>query len=83
MKIKRILIFSIIVLGAFWIGSLACSKTENAESEKGPIEKMTKSTADAIVDRFQAPIKKAKKTKDMEEERMRNVDEALQEVANP
>ena len=80
MKMKRTLIFSIIVLlGAFCISPVACSKTEDLKPEKGPIEKMTKRTADAIVDRFQAPIKKAKKTKDMEEERMRNVDEALED----
>lgn len=57
----------------------ACSKNEDLESEKGKIEQMTDRTADIIVERIKTPIDRARSVKDMEKERMRGIDETLQE----
>ena len=54
-----------------------CSKGEDVEPKKGAIEEMTDHAADVIVEKIKTPIDKAKSLKDMEQKRMKGVDEAL------
>ncbi|OEU48838.1 MAG: hypothetical protein BA872_01380 [Desulfobacterales bacterium C00003060] len=75
---KKLITFHLsIVFVLFCISFSACSKDEGAESEKGTIEKMTDHAADVVVDKIRTPMEKARSVKDLEEKRMRGVDEAL------
>jgi len=76
---KKILIYPAIALFLLSIIFLACSKGEDVESEKGKIERMTDHTADIIVEKIRTPIEKARSVRDMEEDRMRGIDETLKE----
>jgi hypothetical protein len=72
---KKLLIYSVMVLFIFCMGLSACSKKEEGEPEKGKIEKMTDDAADAIVTRIKTPINRAKATKEAEDARVRALDE--------
>ena len=76
---KKMLIYPAIALFLLSIIFLACSKGEDVESEKGKIERMTDHTADVIVEKIRTPIEKARSVRDMEEDRMRGIDETLKE----
>ena len=54
-----------------------CSKSEDVEPKKGAIEEMTDHAADVIVDKIKSPIDKARKVKEVEEERAKGIDETL------
>ena len=56
---------------------VGCSKDESAERETGRIEKMTDHAADIAVGKIRTPIDQARSAKDMEEARMRSIDESL------
>ena len=72
---KRLLIYSALVLLIFCTSLSACSKEEEGEPERGKIEKMTDEAADAIVTRIKTPINRAKATKEAEDARVRALDE--------
>jgi hypothetical protein len=76
---KRIVTYLAIALFLSCTISFACSKKEDVESEKGKIEKMTDRTADVIVEKIKTPIERARSVKDMEEKRMKGIDETLKE----
>jgi len=76
---KKIVTYLAIALFLSCAIFFACSKKEDVESEKGKIEKMTDRAADVIVEKIKTPIERARSVKDMEEERMRGIDETLKE----
>jgi hypothetical protein len=63
----------VLVSGTFF----ACSNNKESAEKKGAIEKMTDKTAKEIVDKIQAPIDKARSAAKKEEDRMKEIDEAL------
>ena len=76
---KKMLIYPAIALFLFCIILFACSKSEDVDSEKGKIEKMTEHTANMIVEKIQTPIDKARSVKGIQEDRMKDIDETLNE----
>ena len=77
--VKRLPMYFAMALLVFCINLSACSKDEGPKSEKGKIEKMTDHAADVVVEKIRTPIDKARSVQEMEEERMRGLDEALKE----
>jgi hypothetical protein len=67
-----------VALVVFSIGLHGCSKKEEAETEKGAIEKMTDEVAHTAVKKIRTPIDQAHSAKAVEEERAKAIDEALQ-----
>ena len=76
---KKIRLYSVIVLLFASAVFFACSDNKEAESEKGTIEKMTDKTAKEMVDRIRTPIEKAKSVKDQQENRLSDMEETLKE----
>jgi hypothetical protein len=76
---KRVVMYAAVILVVFSVSFSACSKKEEAEPEKGKIDKMTDQAADAIVTRIRTPINQARSTKEAEEERMKALDETLKD----
>jgi hypothetical protein len=57
----------------------SCSSHEEAETEKGAIEKMTEKTAEEMADRIRVPLEKARDARKLVEERYRDMEETLKE----
>jgi len=77
---KRLLIYLVMALVVFSIGFSACSKEEEeGEPEKGAIEKMTDEVAHTAVKKIRTPIDQAHSARAVEEERVKAMDEALQD----
>ena len=74
---RNVLVFFFILLLA---GTMlfACARNEE-ESAPGAIEKLTEETADEIVDAIKTPINKAHSAKNTGEDRMKNIDDAVNE----
>ena len=61
------------------IALTGCSKQEEqVVEEKGAIEKMTDETADKAVKKIRSPINKARATSNLGDERLEEMDKALQ-----
>ena len=75
---KRFVIYAVFLL--FVISPLisACSG-KDVEEKKGAIDKMTDHAAELAVEKIRTPIKQAEAARKREEERMKNLDEALEE----
>jgi hypothetical protein len=71
-------VFALLLGGAVL---LACSNNneDEAEPEKGAIEKMTDKAAKEMVNRIRTPINKARSAKDQQEDRLNDMDESLKE----
>jgi hypothetical protein len=76
---KRLLLSACLGFILFCLGFSACSKKEEAQQEKGRIEKMTDETADAIVARIRKPMDQARAVKDLEQDRAKAMEKALDE----
>ena len=76
---KRLLVCFTAGLVIFCISLSGCSKNESMEPEKGKIEKMTDRAADMAVKNILTPINQARSVKDVEESRMRSLDETLKQ----
>jgi hypothetical protein len=76
---KKIATYMTIALSLSCTVFFACSKDKDIEPEKGRIEKMTDHAADVIVKKIKTPIERARAVKDMEKERMKDIDETLKE----
>jgi len=72
--VRRLLACALIGFSFF-----ACSKKEEAEPEKGDIEKMTDEAADVIVNKIRTPMDRARSVKELEEDRAKAMDEAINE----
>jgi hypothetical protein len=71
--------YSAIIFFIVCAGFLACSNSDEAESEpqKGVIEKMTDKAAQKAIDRIRTPLDKARSAADQEEGRFTDMDESL------
>ncbi|UCG81719.1 MAG: hypothetical protein JSV60_05440 [Desulfobacterales bacterium] len=76
---KRVVIYLAIAFVGFCMNVSACSKKEEVEPEKGKIDKMTDQAADAIVQKIRTPMNQARSAKQLEDERTKALDEALEE----
>jgi hypothetical protein len=67
------------LLSFILVFSLGCSKSnEQPTEEKGKIEKMTDQAAEKIEKKIQTPLDKARATQDLGDERLNEMDKALQ-----
>lgn len=76
---KKIIICCVFVLLFGGVVLLACSNNNEAELEKGTIEKITDKTAKEMVNRIRTPIEKARSVKDQQEDRWKDMDESVKE----
>jgi hypothetical protein len=76
MKKDVLIIFFVLILAGTML--FACARDEE-ESEPGAIEKLTDETADEIVKTIKTPINKAHSAKKSSEDRMKNIDDAVNE----
>ena len=76
---RSLLTYLVMGLVVFSIGFSACSKKEEAEPERGAIEKMTDEVAHTAVKKIRTPIDQAHSARAVEEERVKAMDEALQD----
>ena len=70
-----IILFVLILAGTMLFG---CERNEE-EAEPGAIEKLTEETADEIVDKIKTTLNKARSAKDTGEDRMKNIEDAVNE----
>jgi hypothetical protein len=78
-SMKRMLLHSFL---AFLLGGtllFGCSKSEEAESEKGAIEKLPDRTAKKVVGKIRVPIEKARSVKEQQEDRFSDIEETLKD----
>ena len=71
---KKLFMVTFSVLAVFCMGFCACSKGEDAEPEKGKIERITDQVAADAVQGIKAPINKARAVQDMANKRVRALD---------
>lgn len=76
---KKIMIYCVFALLFGGVLLLACSNNKEAESEIGPIEKITGKAAKEMVNRIRTPINKARSAKDRQEDRWNDMDESVKE----
>lgn len=76
MKRNALTIFFVLILAGTML--FACARNEE-ESGPGAIEKLTDETADEIVDTIKTPINKAHSAKNTSKDRMKNIDDAVNE----
>ena len=76
---RRLLTCALIGFSFVCFSFFACSKKEEAEPEKGAIEKMTDEAADVIVNKIRTPMDRARSVKELEEDRAKAMDEAINE----
>ena len=56
---------------------LSCTKSEDVETEKGAIERMTEKRGKEMADRITGPLEQARDAKDLVNEQYRKMDENL------
>ena len=76
---RRLVMYFAIPLLVLSVNVFGCSKDEDVEPTKGRIEEMTERAADVAIKKIRTPIEKARSVRNMEETRMRSVDETLKE----
>jgi hypothetical protein len=77
--VKRFCVCVLIGFSCLCLSLLACSKKEEAEPEKGAIEKMTDEAADVIVNKIRTPMDRARSVEDLQQDRAKAMEEALDE----
>ncbi len=75
--IRRFFLIYISVLFLFTIS--ACSKSSDEESPKGAVDTFTENVANEGLDMIQTPITKAKDLENMSEERLKAMNESMEE----
>ena len=73
---KKFLICLSMVVTIFCITFSACSKKENAATEKGKIEQMTEKAGKEAAEAIQQPINKARDIQKNAEEKVKELDES-------
>ena len=58
---------------------VACTSKKEAETEKGAIDKMTDRAAKGMADSIQIPLNKARAAAKLQEDKMRDIEEALKD----
>jgi hypothetical protein len=77
MKKKYVYIF--ITLFLFCAAFVACSSGKDAETEEGAIDKMTDRAAKGMADSIQIPLQRARAAAKLQEDKMRELDEAMKD----
>ncbi len=77
---KKMMTYCVLALLLGGAALLACSNNNEAESEKGAIEKMTDKAAKEMVNRIRTPINKARSAKDLQEDRLNDMDESVKDL---
>ena len=77
---RRLLVCALIGFSFVCLSFLGCSKKEEGEPEKGAIEKMTDEAAEVIVNKIRTPMDRARSVKELEEDRAKAMDEAMNEA---
>ena len=73
---KMVKVLAVIMMLSVAIGVTACSNQE-AEETSGPVKQVVNETTKKINDRMHTPIDKAKATKHIGDDRMKEMDKAL------
>ncbi len=71
---------SLCIVAALFICSpllLSCTKSEDAETEKGAIDTMTEKAGEEMADRIAGPLEKARKAREQVEGNYRDMEENL------
>jgi hypothetical protein len=76
MKKNAFFILTVLLLAGTML--FACARDEN-EEQPGAIEKFTDDTAKEIVDSIKKPLNKAHSAKDTGQDRMKDIDDAIQQ----
>ncbi|HDH05053.1 MAG TPA: hypothetical protein ENH01_04970 [Nitrospirae bacterium] len=77
---KKKLLYAVIALLLSSAVNFACSNNKEAESEKGTAQEVTEKAAKEMVDRIRGPIEKARAAKELQEQKYRDIEEALKET---
>ena len=73
---KQLSSYSLILMLWFAFFLTSCAKT--GEEEKGKIEKMTDHAAEVAVEKIRSPIEQAEAARELEDGRVKKLDEALE-----
>ena len=57
---------------------LSCTKSEDGETEKGVIDRMTEKAGNEMADRIAGPLEKARNAKELIDKNYRDMDENLE-----
>jgi hypothetical protein len=74
---KNLLICIVAVLFIFIPLLSSCTKSEDAEKEKGAIDRMTEKVGKEMADSITDPLEKARNAKELSEEYNRNMEENI------
>ena len=75
---KRFVIYAVFLLLVISPLISACSGRD-VEEKNGPIDKMTDHAAELAIEKIRTPIKQAEVARKLEDERVKKLDEALEE----
>ena len=76
---KKMALYTVMVLLFDCSTLFSCSDNKEAESEKGIIETFTDKTAKDVAGRILAPMEKARSVKDQQEDRFSDMEESVKE----
>ncbi len=74
---KKILLCIVASLFIFSPLLMSCTKSEDAETEKGAIDRMTEKAGKEMADSITVPLEKARNAKELVEENYRDMEENL------
>jgi hypothetical protein len=75
---KNLLLCIVAALFIFSPLLLSCTKSEDVETEKGAIDRMTEEAGKEMADRITVPLQKAKNAKELVDENYRDMEENLE-----
>ena len=76
---KKNVLYIFMALLLFCAVFVACTSKKEAGTEKGAIDKMTDRAANKMVDSIQIPLNKARTAAKLQEDKMREIEEALKD----
>ena len=76
---KKNILYIFLALLLFCAVFAACTSKKEAETEKGSIDKMTDRAAKEMADSIQIPLARARAAAKLQEDKMRDLDEALKD----
>jgi len=74
---KSVMVSFIMVMFLCSVSFWSCSKDKDTESKKGAFEKMTEKAGKEIADKLQKPIRNARSVKKKQEERDKELENAI------
>jgi len=76
---KKNILYIFMALFLFCAVFVACASKNETETEKGSIDKMTDRAAKEMADSIQIPLQKARAAAKLQEDKMRDLDEAMKD----